>query len=181
MQQPTLVNREPIYESKYTSLVKDTISINGGHFPREVIHRPPAVVIVPVTTKSTYFLVRQWRHAAQAFLLEFPAGKVEEGMTLEETAYKELEEEIGFAAGYIEDCGTFFASPGYSTEELTVYFAKNLMPKKAEGDPDEDIEVVEMTYNDIQNAILNKEIRDSKTIAAFYLYSIRRNIIHSYA
>lgn len=181
MNQPTLVKSEAIYESKYTSLYKDEIEVNGGVYPREVIRRPPAVVIVPITTNSTYFLVRQWRHAAQAFLLEFPAGKVEEGMTLEETAYKELEEEIGYAAGYVEDCGSFFASPGYSTEELTVYFAKNLMPKKAEGDPDEDIEVVEMTYMDIQNAIVNHEIRDSKTIAAFYLYSVRRNIIHSYA
>ena len=174
---PKLVSSQTIYQSKYTNLNRDIIEINGGEYPREVITRPPAVVIVPEVRPDVFLMVRQWRHAAQEFLLEFPAGKVEEGMTLEETAYKELEEEVGYAAGVVLQIGTFYASPGYSTEQLTAYYAKNLMPKKVDGDPDEDIEVVEKSMEEIGKAIEFGEIRDGKTISAYTLYQFRRRVL----
>ena len=77
-----------------------------------------AAVIIPVFEDNSVALVKQYRHAAQDYILEIPAGTLENGETPEESAYREVEEEIGFRAGKMEKLTEFYVSPGFLTEKM---------------------------------------------------------------
>jgi ADP-ribose pyrophosphatase len=77
--------------------------------------------MVPVDAQGNLWFVRQYRHAAGKWLLELPAGTLEDGEDIESCAHRELREEIGMAAGKVQKIGEFYIAPGYSTEFLHIY------------------------------------------------------------
>ncbi len=170
---PTLVETEKVYSSKFTTLLKDKIAYlgNGGSFHetyRETVVRPDAVVVVAEDQEGVYF-VKQYRWPAREFMLELPAGKVEEDMSPLETAHKELQEEIGYDASRMFFLGEFYASPGYSTEKIHAYHATGLIRSKLAGDDDEQIEIVKMSLVEALNAVKAGKVHDSKSMATLML------------
>ena len=89
---------------------------DGEEFERDVVHHPGAVSVVPVVDQgSAVLLVRQYRAAVDAELLEIPAGLRDvEGEAPEATAGRELEEEVGMRAGRLEKLAEFYNSAGFS-------------------------------------------------------------------
>jgi ADP-ribose pyrophosphatase len=99
---------------------------DGDEFDRHVVHHPGAVVVVPVIDGDA-LLVRQWRVATGAALLEVPAGKRDvAGEPPETTANRELEEEIGYHAGRLDPLCEFYNSPGFCDEYTYLYLATEL-------------------------------------------------------
>jgi 8-oxo-dGTP pyrophosphatase MutT (NUDIX family) len=99
---------------------------DGETFTRAVVRHPGAVVVVPVDGDDV-ILVRQFRAAAGRALLEVPAGKRDvDGEAPERTAARELEEEIGYSPGRLDQLCEFYNSPGFCDEYTHLYCATGL-------------------------------------------------------
>lgn len=117
---------------------------SGRESVREVVEHPGSVVIVPVTVDDAVILIRQFRHAAGRTLLELPAGLIDPGEEILETARRELREETGYEAGTLRHLTTVFMTPGYSDERASIVLAEGCVAMDHEPDPDEPIQIVRM-------------------------------------
>jgi ADP-ribose pyrophosphatase len=137
----------------------------------ECIRHPGGALAVPITPDGQLVLVRQYRFAVATRLLEFPAGTVEANEAPAETVKREIEEETGYSANDWHYIGQFPLAPGYSDEYIHTFLAKDLqkLDHPPEQDEDEDIEVVLMTPEELEKAILGGEAVDAKSISSFFL------------
>lgn len=144
---------------------------NGSVGNWECIRHPGGSMAVPVTTDGQFVLVRQYRFAMQGRLLEFPAGTVEKNETPLATIQREIQEETGYEAATWKSLGQFPNAPGYSDEIIYAYLATDLekLSDAPQLDEDEDIEVVLMSADELEKAILEAAPIDAKSIAAFYM------------
>ncbi len=172
---PILIGSQPIYQGRVIKLRVDEIEVaSGRNVRREVIDHPGAVVIVPVDGEGRFLWVKQHRYAAGRDLLELPAGTLEAGEEPEACARRELAEETGFAAAAWRRLGGFFSAPGFCTEYLHAFLATDLTPKSAEGDEDEELEVVPLSLDESLDRIDAGEVEDAKSIASILLYLRKR-------
>ena len=138
---------------------------DGETVKREMIEHPGAVVMLPFDGERIW-LVRQPREVVgEQALLELPAGKLdEEGEDALTTAKRELREEIGKSAATWQPLTSFYASPGFTTEEIQAFLATDLRDDPAESRETERIEIVSEPVARIDDVI--KSCRDSKTLIA---------------
>ena len=145
---------------------------DGGRATREIVEHPGAVAIV-AWDGARLAMVRQWRHAAEASLLEIPAGTAEPGEEPLVTARRELAEEVGVAASTWIEGPSFFTAPGFCTERLTLFLATGLRADDTPAPEDEVLERSWMPLDDALGAIDGGEVVDAKSIAGI-LWLARR-------
>jgi ADP-ribose pyrophosphatase len=169
--EPTLIASRDVFEGRVISLHIDEIQVPAGiTVRREIVSHPGAVVIVPVDDQGRILWVRQHRWAAQRTLIELPAGTLEPGEEPEATARRELVEEVGVAASEWRRLGGFFSAPGFCSEYLHCYLATGFREEHADGDEDEDIEVVPLTLDESLAMIDRGEVEDAKSLSGMLLY-----------
>ena len=167
---PQLVKQESIYDGQIIKVRVDTLLLpDGQQVTREVVVHNAAVVIVPIDQDDHVLLVRQYRHPMGESLLEAPAGILEDSESPDDCAQRELQEEVGYASTNLRALGGFWSSPGFCTEFLYAYLARNLVESKLPADDDEDIDVERIPTSRIPQLIRLGEIRDAKTIAALLM------------
>lgn len=170
MEPEQLVSSQTVYQGKIVNVRSDTVLLpNGRQTVREVVEHAAAVVIVPIDAEDNVLLVRQYRYPTEQFILEAPAGGVDEGESPDDCAQRELQEEVGYASRNLRTMGGFWSAPGFSTEFLYAYLAKDLVPSKLSADDDEAIEVIRTPLSNIDRLIRLGEIQDAKTIAALLM------------
>src|SRR5688500_16639450 len=126
-QTETVTGSERIYEGRVVKLRVDTVTLpNGKQSKREVVEHGGAVAVVAMKDDDTVLLVRQFRLPAGKPLLEIPAGGIDEGEAPEEAARRELAEEIGMVPESLTPLYEAFAAPGYTTEILYGFLARDL-------------------------------------------------------
>ncbi|HWG74363.1 MAG TPA: NUDIX hydrolase [Acidimicrobiales bacterium] len=151
-------------------------SPSGDRFEREVVHHPGAVVVVPLHDDGRVTVVRQYRAAIDAELLEIPAGKRDvDGEEPEVTARRELAEEVGLVAGRMELMARFYNSPGFSDELTYIYLARDLeaVANDVQGFEEQHMTVSSVDLADVADLVRKGEIIDAKTIIGL---SLARNI-----
>jgi ADP-ribose pyrophosphatase len=164
------VDSQTVHKGKVFNLRLDQVRMPDGKQARfDIIDHPPAVTLVPVDTDNTILFIRQYRHAIGGEILELPAGVVEAGEPAELCARREIREETGMSASEILNIGEFYQVPGYSTEYMYVYLAKDLKPDPLPGDEDEYISVERIPVDKAYQMAQNGEIVDAKTLAALLL------------
>lgn len=132
------------------------------------IHHPGAVVIVPVSEEGKLVLVRQYRPAVDAWVVEFPAGTLEENEASPlHCAQRELQEEANLSADKWQLIGKLYPAVGFCDEVQHIFAAHGLSFKQGECDEDEFIEVIEMDIEQFEQAVKQGDVADAKTIAAF--------------
>jgi ADP-ribose pyrophosphatase len=145
----------------------------GDTFEREIVHHPGAVSMVPlVDDRTAVLLVRQFRAAVGTELLEVPAGKRDvSGEAPEDTARRELEEEIGLRPGRLERLASFYNSPGFSDEHSIVFLASELTEGRVDrqGVEERQMTVVRVDLNAVPGLIASGAICDAKTIIGLCL------------
>ena len=166
-----------MYEGWILRVAKGTFEgPDGETFERDVIHHPGAVAAVPLDGDEIV-LVRQYRAALNAMLLEIPAGLRDvEGEPTAETAQRELIEEVGLQAGSLELLTTVHNTVGYCDESITIYMATDLTPvvQAFTDSPEEQaMEIVRMPLTQAEQMILDGEITDAKTVIGV-LAALRR-------
>jgi len=162
--------KETIYRGRVVTLKLLRTTGPRGPFTVEIVEHPGAVVILPFLNQSEVVVIRQLRHAVGEELIELPAGTLERGETPRECALRELEEETGYKAGKIEYLGSFYASPGYCTELLHAFVARDLRKGETRLDLDEEITVGVMSFEKLVELARSGAIKDAKTLATLALY-----------
>ncbi len=133
MQPERMISSERVFDGRIVRVRADAVLLpNGRNATREVVEHRPSVVVVPIDADGNAILVRQYRYPAEQVLLEAPAGVVEESETPDDCAMRELQEEIGFSSRDLRALGGFWMSPGYCTEFMYAYLAKDLVPSRLE-------------------------------------------------
>ena len=153
------------YDGKILSVRVDTVILeDGAPAPREVVEHKPAVCVLPVDRKGNVYLVRQYRHAVGEYLLEAPAGLMEEGETPEEAALRELREETG-ACGSVTCVGDYFPTPGYCEELIHLFLADVESFGETDPDKDEFLQTEVLDFAEFYQMARDGRIRDGKTVA----------------
>lgn len=168
---PQLLKRRLFYEGRKFNFEVNRLRLpNRAEGDWECIRHPGGALAVPVTDDGRLVVLRQYRFAVMGRLLEFPAGTIEPDEAPAATIRREIQEETGYSAATWLPLGTFALAPGYSDELIYAFLATDLTPIEAVGgDADEDLEVVLMTPDQFEKAILAGEAVDAKSIASFFL------------
>jgi ADP-ribose pyrophosphatase len=149
----------------------DVTGPSGASLRREVVRHPGAVIVVALEGDGVW-LVRQYRAAVDREVLELPAGKRDvAGEPPDETARRELVEEVGRRASLLRYLGRFYNSPGFTDEETFCYLATELEPVEREP---QGLEERHMAAELIAWGVLDRLARegtlcDAKTLAGLAL------------
>jgi len=166
--------RKVIFSKGPIHLVDCDVAMPSGKLlSRQILEHPGSVVIIPRLARDRYVLVRQFRFATKSWLWEFPAGGRELGESIQQTAKRELMEEIGYRPRKLKKLLEFYPTPGISGEKMYLYLAEQLVPATAPQDEDEELEVHEFTSRQIERMVRQGKIIDAKTILGF-LYINKR-------
>jgi len=165
-----LIKREYIHRGKILDLSRSRfMSEAKGEIEIEIVHHNGGAGTLPLFEDGTVALVRQWRYPLGRYSLEIAAGRIEPGHSPEETAARELEEELGYRASELRKIGEFNVAPGYCQERLFVYLATALGRCEQNLDEDEEIEVVRMSFDEAVARVHSGEIDDAKSIIALLI------------
>ena len=175
-EQPEVLASEEIYAGRVVGLVVDTVREGDITYRREVVRHDGGAATVAYFDDGTVALVRQYRHPAVRYVLELPAGKLEAGERPEESAARELEEELGVVAGHMEQLSEFYTTPGFCAEKLWVFLATDLTETEQRHEADEIIEVVRLPLARALEMIASREIEDAKTIIGLMLAAPRLGV-----
>src|ERR1700761_2715825 len=163
------------YDGPLFRVYTDEIVENGRKVIRDVVRHNGSVVILAIDdTKSKrdpmVVMERQYRHAANEYLLEVPAGKMEEGENPLAGAKRELLEETGFKAKRWRKMARYFASPGFLGEWMQIFIAEGLTLGDAQPEYDEQLEIEMIPLSRLLSMIDEGKIYDGKTLISVMLY-----------
>ncbi len=165
-----MLKSEVVYRGPVFYVTSDRVREPSGiEVRRDIVRHPGSVVIMAVEDSGRelrVLLARQYRYAADDFLWELPAGRIDAGEDELAAAQREFVEETGYTASEWMRALCFYASPGFLDETMAVYLARDL--KRGRARPEED-EVIARRFFPLSTAVGMVErgvIRDGKTIAA---------------
>lgn len=163
-------NKKIVFRGKNFSLFLREEIINGIRTKEEIIEYPSSVGIIPTDRNDKIVLVKQYRFPLQKEIWEIPAGKLLKRESPLLGAKRELEEETGYRAKRWKKLLSFYMAPGYSTEYMTLFLAKDLYFGKINPDEDEFIKKVKsFSLKELKKMIKEGKIKDAKTIISVFL------------
>ena len=172
------ISEEKIYEGKVLDFSLRQVKLPDGVLVRrEIASNRGAVVIVALTTERQVRLVKQYRAAAQTWIVELPAGGLEPGEDPNQAAPRELLEETGDQAATWQKLGGFFSAPGILTEYLHLYLATDLKPGPNQPEFDEYLEIITVPWTEAMAMIRRHEIQDAKTIAGLMIAALHLEVL----
>ncbi len=164
-----VTHNETVYRGHVFSVRQDFLRLpNGNQAQIDVLVHNDSVTILPVDEQGQVWFIRQYRQPIGKFLLELPAGVSETGEDPQTSAQRELREETGMAAGRLQKLGSFYLAPGYSTEFMHIFLARDLYPSPLPGDVDEIIEVEKVSAGEAHQPAETGKLEDSKSLIALY-------------
>ena len=177
MKPENTISEDIIYAGKMlTFSVREAELTDGTRVNREIVSTKGAVVMVALTAQNEVRLVRQFRAAAQKWVIELPAGTLNPAEEPDIAAPRELAEETGDHAANWEYLGGVYTAPGILTEFLHLYLATDLTPGPTEFDFDEHIENMTVPLPEAFAMIRRGEIEDAKTIAGLVRAALHLNL-----
>jgi ADP-ribose pyrophosphatase len=143
----------------------------GFEINRSIVRHNGSAVMMAVDEKNRVMLVRQYRLPAKQSLWETPAGKIDDGENALQAAKRELIEETGLRAKKWKKLVSFFPSPGYVEEKMTIFLATELTQGEAQPMEDERIETKWFTKKELRKMLESNEILDAKTMIGFLYWT----------
>ena len=161
---------ETVFQGVLLHVRKDRVQLpNGRESLREYIVHPGAVVILAFLPNGNLLFERQYRYPLRSVFLELPAGKIDHGEPVIDTAQRELREETGYVASQWEHLGLMHPCIGYSDERIEIFVARDLSLAGAQSlDHNEFLDVVELSPEAARQAVWDGRITDAKTITALF-------------
>lgn len=165
-----IIKRDSVYQGRAFNVEKVNIELpDQKQRFYDLVDHNDSVTIFPIDTEGNVYFVSQFRLGAEKQLLELPAGVVETGEKPELCARREIQEEIGFAAGQLQLLGDFYLAPGYCNEHMYAYLATKLSPSVLTPDPDEFLKTYKIPYREVLQMAKSGKIQDAKTLAVIAL------------
>jgi len=166
-----LISTKEVYRCKLFWVTEDEAKEKDFKIERSVVRHRGSAVMLAIDKKKRILLVQQYRLPAGKKLWELPAGKVDEGEKVLEAAKRELIEETGYRAGKCKKLVSFYPSPGYVAEKMTIFVATELVEGEAQPMDDERIEKRWFTRKELNKLIRAGKIDDGKTLVGYLLWS----------
>ena len=166
------VGSRRLYSGRIINLDMDEVRFpNGSTGELEMVRHPGAAAVVPFLSDPAgddpqILLLKQYRYAAEDYLYEVPAGRLDPGEDPADCARRELREETGCSAERVEHLLTFYTTPGFTDEKIHLFMATGLVHGEHAREHDEFIEVETMPISRALGLVERGEISDSKTIVA---------------
>lgn len=175
-----VLSSKTVFQGPAFSVSSDRVREPGGIVARrDVVRHSGSAVILAVDDSGPeprVLLERQYRYAAENYLWELPAGRVDPGEKALAGAKRELLEETGYRAAKWKQALFFYPSPGFLDETMTVYLACGLTAGDAQPEEDESIECQLTPLSQALAMVRSGEICDGKTIASvLWLAESRRS------
>ncbi|MFZ1134469.1 MAG: NUDIX hydrolase [Candidatus Korobacteraceae bacterium] len=159
-----------VFRGRVFEITRDRVrEPNGVTAVREVIRHSGSVVVLAVDDSAEeprVLMETQYRYAAQSYMFELPAGRIDPGEDAFTAGKRELREETGYTARRWKRALFFYPSPGFLEETMTVFLAQGLKPGIAQPESDERIEHRLIPLSEVLRQIMSSRIRDGKTIAS---------------
>lgn len=164
------LSSEQVFKGALLDVRRDRVILpNGNESVREYIVHPGAVVILALLPNGNLLFERQYRYPLRRAFFELPAGKIDSGESIIDTARRELREETGYLASDWEYLGVMHPCIGYSDERIEIFAARGLHFSGDRAlDHNEFLDVLEISVADARKMIWDGSITDAKTIAAMY-------------
>jgi ADP-ribose pyrophosphatase len=167
-----IVSSKEILKNKLFRVVDEVAHDRSGfEIHRSIVRHPGSAVMMAVDAQRRILLVKQFRLPAEKELWELPAGRLDPGESPEEAAKRELREETGFDARKWTPLTTFWASPGYVDEKMTIFLAEDLTEGEKQPMEDERIEIGWFEADKLRQMIISGEIQDGKTMVGYLLWT----------
>ena len=179
METARLLSSEVVFQGPLFRVLHDKLIEPGGRpSERDVIRHNGSVVILALDSSKNkrnpwIVIERQYRHAANQYLWELPAGKLEPGEEALQGAKRELAEETGYSARKWKPLVEYYASPGFLGESMKVFTAEGLVAGDAHPEDDEQIDFRLVKLSDVLKMIEKGAILDGKTLTSVLLYARR--------
>ena len=174
-----LISSRTVFEGKLIAVRVDEVELpDGARAKRECVEHPRAVAVVPLLEDGRVLMIRQYRHAAGKVLWELPAGLVEEGEEPEECARRELGEEVGYEPGELIPLFSTFLSPGFSSEIIDIFLARELRPVNIASEPDERIEAVPVPLAKAVDMVCRGQVQNAAAICGLLAVAERERVGH---
>ncbi|MDP3205711.1 MAG: NUDIX hydrolase [Hydrogenophaga sp.] len=167
--------RTELLRGNFLHVVRDTVRLpNGAEATREYVLHPGAVMVIGLLDDGRVVLERQFRHPMQSVMIEFPAGKLDEGEDSLMCAQRELLEETGYSAREWACAGCLAPTVAYSDETIDIWFARGLSLGERQLDDGEFLDVFTATPAELQAWCFSGEVIDSKTlIGSMWLQNVQ--------
>ena len=177
----SLVSSKRLYSGRIVNLDLDTVRFPDDSIGQlEMLRHPGAAAVVPFLdppggADPRAVLIRQFRHAADGYIWEVPAGRLDGGESPESCAERELEEETGMRARRLERLATIYTTPGFTDERIHLFLADGLEPGAEHREADEFMELHTLRWSRVLEMIDRGEIVDGKTLVSLlFVQTFRR-------
>jgi ADP-ribose pyrophosphatase len=167
---PGRISSKRVYTGRIVSLDVDKVQFpNGTSGELEMIRHPGASAVVPFLDDPSsedprVVLIRQYRYAAEGFVYEIPAGRLDSGEEPEACAHRELREETGYTARTLLPMTSFYTTPGFTDERIHLFAAVGLSEGDAQLESDEILDLHTVALSKAMEMIAAGEIQDGKTM-----------------
>ncbi|MES2522523.1 MAG: NUDIX hydrolase [Gemmatimonadota bacterium] len=177
---PGRISSRRAYTGRVISLDVDEVRFpDGSTGSLEMVRHPGASAVLPILradgSDPEVLLIRQYRYAAESFLYEVPAGRLDPDESPDECAKRELREETGYTAERVEHLFTMFTTPGFTDEKIHLFVATGLVLGESAREADEFMDLVPVRLSEALRMLERGEIQDAKT-ALTLLFAARFRI-----
>jgi len=169
---PKLLQAKIVARSRLFTIEQLDLRFSNGtevQYERMTGSQRGAVLVIPLLHDETLLLVREYAAGSECYELCFPKGRIEKGETAEQSANRELQEEIGYAADHTQYLQSLSTSPGYSTHRTHLVLATELYPRRAVGDEPEELEVVSWPLVQARELLQQPDFTEARSLAALLL------------
>ena len=168
------VKQEELYHGRILDLARETHRMPDSRESQfEIVQHPGGAAALPVLDDGRLILIRQFRPAAEDYIYEIPAGRLEPGEEPAGCVSRELVEEVGYSADQISSLGFIYSSIGFCTEKIYLFVATGLSQGQTALEPDEFIEPHIVSLDEALNMVESGLIPDAKTQVALLRYALK--------
>lgn len=170
--EPGCVSSRRLYHGRVISVDVDTVRFpDGSTGELEMVRHPGASAVIPFlddpgSEDPRIVLIRQYRYAADGYVYEVPAGRLDAGEDPRTCALRELREETGYSAAAMIPMTTFFTTPGFTDEKIHLFAATGLSAGESQRESDEILDLAPVPLSRALEMIETGKMVDGKSMIA---------------